>query len=192
MKHKVLALGAAIVVAVIVGPPQIVAGPVIQPQPLPPGRSVAPSGPDLVVTFFTPEGPARIVGDHHVELRMALGVKNQGNAPAGIFKVAVEYTVNPVPSRPRGGLPSGPFVVPFSGDGAGIDWYPFTSAPLAPGASAYFKRKVIFPAAVRGVSVTLQAIADSCAGDELMPEYCRVKESNEGNNRSAAIEVTLP
>jgi len=126
--------------------------------------------------MFEALGPAGVRGDH-VEVPVTVGVKNQGNAPAGIFKVAVEYT------RPGGG----PHGVAFSSA-----WYRYTAGPLAPGAVAYFKDYVIFPPTARGVSVTLQAIADSCAGDEFKPEYCRVRESNEGNNRSASITVSLP
>jgi hypothetical protein len=181
----------AIVLAVAAPSSKTVADTNIQPQPLPPGRSVVPSGPDLVVTFFTPEGTPKVAGGH-IELRMALGVKNQGNATAGIFKVAVECTVTQDPSRRRGAFPSGPFPVPFSGDGPIVEWYAYTSGPLVPRGNWYFKRKVIFPVGVRGVSVTLRAITDSCVGDELMPEYCRVKESNEGNNRSTPVPVTLP
>ncbi len=140
----------------------------LQPVPLP--------LPDLVVTMFDALGPAGLRGDH-VEVPVSVGVKNQGNAPAGIFKVSVEYT------RPGGG----PYGVAF-----GSGWYRFTTGPLAPGAVAYSKDYVIFPPAVRGVSVTLHAVADSCAGDEFKPDYCRVREGNEGNNRSMPVPVTLP
>ena len=43
-----------------------------------------------------------------------------------------------------------------------------------------------------GKSVALWAAADSCAAEELMPDYCRVKESDEGNNSSASLQVKLP
>jgi hypothetical protein len=38
----------------------------------------------------------------------------------------------------------------------------------------------------------LKAIADSCSGDEFMPDYCRVEESNETNNESTPISIALP
>lgn len=190
MKIKVLGLLTAIVLAVGWSPPLMADEPTIQPLPQHPSAHVPPHLPDLVVTFFTQEGSARVAGDH-VEVRAALGVKNQGNAPAGRFKVAVECTVEPAPERPRSGLRSGPFVVPFSGDGP-VEWYAYVEGPLAPGGSGYFKRKVIFPPGVRGMRVTLRAIADSCTGDEFQPAYCRVKESNEGNNTSTPITMSLP
>ena len=40
------------------------------------------------------------------------------------------------------------------------------------------------------VSITLEA--DSCAGDEFVPGYCRVPESDEANNVSARLSETLP
>jgi hypothetical protein len=192
VKTKLLILVTATLLAVPASTPLTATEPTIERKQPPPSGFVRPTLPDLVVTFFTPEGQPRVVGDH-VEQRMALGVRNQGNAPAGIFKVAVECTVVPDPSRRRGGaLPSGPFLVPFSGDGPNVEWYAYTSGPLAPGASAYFKRTVVFPPGIRGVSVTLRAIADSCSSDELQPSYCRVNESDETNNGSIPVVVSLP
>lgn len=100
---------------------------------------------------------------------------------AGIFKVSVSYTG-----------PSGTFLVPFTVPGQGSSWYPYTSSPLAAGSSVTFAGKVTLPAGLEGDTVSVRALADSCAGDEFMPTYCRVAESNEGNNESAPVSVPVP
>jgi len=35
-------------------------------------------------------------------------------------------------------------------------------------------------------------VADSCAGEEFVPDECRVSEFDENNNRSSGVRVTLP
>jgi hypothetical protein len=63
---------------------------------------------------------------------------------------------------------------------------------LPAGREVTFVGTVNFSAEERGATVSLTATADSCSGDELMPEYCRVAESNERNNESRLISMTLP
>jgi len=55
-----------------------------------------------------------------------------------------------------------------------------------------FGGKVTFHPSMQGATVSLTAIADSCAGEEFMPSYCRVQESNETNNVSAPLSLSLP
>lgn len=137
--------------------------------------------PDLIVTGISLNGSAIINSQGSVELPIKVTVKNQGSGSAGIFKISVEYT-----------SPQGTYVVAFSVPGQSNIWYPYTTASLAGGASISFAGKLIFHPAVRGVSVTLRATADSCSGDEFMPDYCRVDESNETNNISAPLSTVLP
>ncbi len=137
--------------------------------------------PDLVVTTLEATGPATVNAENSVEVPIRVVVRNQGHAPAGIFKVATEYTG-----------PQGTFVVAFTVPGQSSIWYPATSSPLAAGNEVTFAGKVTFNSAVHGVTVSLKATADSCSGDEFMPDYCRVAESNEANNGSAAISLSLP
>jgi hypothetical protein len=61
---------------------------------------------------------------------------------------------------------------------------------LASGAEETFEGVLQFSRGGRAVSVW--ARADSCSGDEFMPDWCRVAERNEGNNQSAAIPLVLP
>lgn len=137
--------------------------------------------PDLVVTTFEVTRPAFINPENSVVVPIQLIIKNQGNAAADIFKVSTEYTGS-----------SGTFVVPFVVGNTTDIWYPYTNASLNSNSTVTFTGSVIFPPSKHGETVTLIAIADSCSGDEFMPDYCRVEESNEDNNKAAAISVSLP
>jgi hypothetical protein len=133
--------------------------------------------PDLIVSNFEATGPATPVGEN-IEMPAKVTVRNQGNAAAGIFKVSAEYTDA-----------QGTFATPFT-VGQEI-WYPTTTANLAAGEEITFEGKIVFTVA-DNEEVTITVIADSCSGDEFMPEYCRVKESNEANNTSVPLTVSLP
>jgi hypothetical protein len=144
------------------------------------GRALSP-GPDLVVTSLIRTGPPTLNLQGRVEVPIRVKVSNQGNTAAGIFKVATEYT-----------RPQGTFVVAFTVPGQDNTFYPFTKTPLAAGNSVTFTGKVIFHPSVRNVTVTLRAIADSCSGEEFVPDFCRVKESDERNNTSVPLTLSLP
>ncbi len=141
--------------------------------------------PDLVVTTLETTGPPTVNAENSVEVPIRVVVKNQGNAAADIFKVATEYTGGAID-------PSSTFVVAFTVPGQSDIWYPHTSGSRAAGSTVTFAGKVTFNSAEHGVTVSLKATADSCSGDEFMPAYCRVDESDEGNNQSASISVALP
>lgn len=138
--------------------------------------------PDLVVASLQAVGRATVNENDNVELPIRIVVRNMGDAPADIFKVSVDYT------RPDGRT----FVVAFTVPGQNSIWYPFTGAPLPAGDEVIFAGVVTFPAAASGTTVSLTAVADSCSGDEFMPDYCRVEESNENNNTSASLRASLP
>jgi hypothetical protein len=140
-----------------------------------------PGKPDLVVTTFVATGPATVNAQNSVELPVRAVIRNQGAAPAGIFKVSVDYTGS-----------DGRFVVAFTVPGQASIWYPTTNSPLAVGTDRSFAGKLTFHPAVHGETVTITALADSCSGDEFMPAFCRVDESNETNNESGSISVALP
>lgn len=136
--------------------------------------------PDLVITDFETTGAPFFREDQGVSVPVSVVIKNQGNANAGIFKVSLHYT----------GSQGGPFAVAFQVEGQANLWYPYTSASLAPGNEVTFEGNALF---IHGNdTVSLWAFADSCSGDEFMPEYCRVNESNETNNESEIITLTLP
>jgi hypothetical protein len=108
-------------------------------------------------------------------------ILNQGGSPADTFKVSTSVSTG-----------SDSSLVRFSVPGSDSDWHPSTSAPLAAGAEVSFDGVVTILDDLQGQTVSLRALADSCAGDEVMPEYCRVQESNEDNNESSPVSVSLP
>ncbi len=128
--------------------------------------------PDLVVAAISTSGAPTVVGSN-VEVPLTVVVKNQGSAAAGAFKVSVDFS--------RAG--AAPLAVAFSVPGQDL-WYPKATG-LNGGSSVTFTGKLLFLNSVHGAVSTI-AMADSCSGDEFMPEHCRVKESNEANNRSTA------
>jgi len=198
MKCQVLALAIAIVVIGAADPPRSVAQSDSQRAQRPAGVSGPPFLPDLVIHKFELLGHPEVKGDH-IEVSVAIGIKNQGRGHVGHFKVGIEYTyANPAASRdttePRGPRPEllfGPYYLRFSVGGSSPTW-----GPMAPGQPGYRKGEIIFPPTVRGVTVLIRAIADPCSGglDIVINgvQHCNVIESNETNNTSAQVSVSLP
>ena len=139
-----------------------------------------PSAPDLVAEFEVVGEPKATLSES-ITLPIRVVVINQGGEPAGRFKVAAEYAG-----------PDGEFVTAFTVPGQTDKWYPHTDRSLAAGDTVSFEGNVIFPPSLWGRKLKLWVTADSCSGDEFMPDYCRVEESDEANNRSAAIELAMP
>jgi hypothetical protein len=136
-------------------------------------------GPDLVISNFEVGSPT-INPENSVELPVRVDITNQGDVDAKIFKMAARYSGS-----------SGTYTVPFTVEGQDI-WYPYTSAPLQPDDSVVFEGILTFHPLLHYETVTVWVIADSCSGDEFMPEYCRVDESNENNNNAPSQSVYMP
>ncbi|MEN8182477.1 MAG: CARDB domain-containing protein [Myxococcota bacterium] len=137
--------------------------------------------PDLVVTTIESDGTPIVNADNSAEVPIQVVVRNQGSAAADVFKTAVDYTGS-----------QGTFVVAFTVPGQTDIWYPHTSGSLAAGAEESFAGILTFHPSVHGETLGLHAVADSCSGDEFMPDYCRVQESDEANNRSDSLTVVVP
>ena len=135
--------------------------------------------PDLAVRTFDLAGPPERDPQWNVTVPVVVEVVNQGNAPADIFKVAARYQDE-----------QGSWLAPFAPPDQPEAWYAFTPKPLPPGESAVFKGTITLPNLAQK-EVRLEVIADSCAGEEAMPAHCRVKETDEENNR-ASLFVKLP
>lgn len=138
--------------------------------------------PDLVVSIIEVTGSSSVDSAGNAVVPIRVVVKNQGNAEAGIFKVSTEYT-------DVGNTLAVAFDVPGHPP---VTWYQSTTVPLDGGSEREFTGNVIFNPALHNITVSLRAIADSCAGDENTPAYCRVDESDETNNKSADISISLP
>jgi hypothetical protein len=146
---------------------------------------VAPLLADLVVTGLEVVGPSTVNAKGNIEIPIRVLMANQGQAIADGFKVSMDYTGG-------AGSPSSALAVPFTVPGQNSVWYPYTNAPLSPGGTITFEGIVTFNSTNLGQTVALRAEVDSCSGDEIMPNHCRVDESNEGNNYSSWINVPLP
>jgi hypothetical protein len=160
----------------------VVAFPQLMFDPLP-GQPVLVDGaalPDLVVSTFEVAGTVSLGADGRIWVPVIVTITNRGTAVAPIFKISGEY---------RSSL--GAFDVPFVVPGEGLVWYPFTDEPLAAGGAVTFRMEMSLPESLRGLAVELRVVADSCAGDEFMPAYCRVEESDETNNL-ADLTVRVP
>ncbi len=146
--------------------------------------------PDLEVSAFEVTGPAELrpldgSGRDSPHLPVRATVTNRGSGEAASFKLAASFS---------GGLynPDSDFAVAFTPtDGAEV-WYPRRSEPLAPDASWTVEGHLVFHPSASGQTVSIRVEADSCAGDEFVPGYCRVPESDEANNFSARLSETLP
>lgn len=147
-------------------------------------RVIRPDGegqPDVVVPTFEQTGPVRRNAEGNVVVPVRAVVRNQGTAAAPIFKASVSYT----------NAAGGTFVVAFSVPSETSLFYPFTDRPLGPGRQQAFDGELVFLSSLAGETVTARALGDSCSGEEFVEPFCRVDESNEGNNLSAAIEIAL-
>lgn len=195
MRLRGIAVAMAIMLAGAAAPPLLAA---IQYATPGPGHPLPPRFPDLVIHKFELLGHPKVKGDH-IEVSVAIGVRNQGDGQAGTFNVEVEYAyANPAAPRtaterrgPRPELILGPHYVPFIVAGSSPTW-----GPLAPGQPGYYKGDLVFPPTVRGVTVLVRTIADPCSrGLNIVingVHYCHVIESDESNNASVQLSVALP
>lgn len=144
--------------------------------------ATSPPPADLMVVVLQVTGPAVILpGQQALAIPIYVLIQNQGEADAEIFKLSAHFA----------GL-SGKFVAPFTAPGQVDKWYPYSTAPLAAGREVTFTGTVSLPVTLQGQTIALSVLVDSCSGDEFMPAYCRVAESNENNNESRPWTVQLP
>lgn len=138
--------------------------------------------PDLVVTQFAQAGDPVVNDNGNIEVPVRMTVRNQGSSDAAIFKSSTQYTT----------AAGGSFVAAYTVPGEADLFYPWTDGALGPGREASFSGVVTFLSSLRGQTVSLTGLADSCSGDELVPDFCRVDEGNEENNISSAVDIALP
>lgn len=110
-------------------------------------------------------------------------IENAGPAPSGSFKLSID-AIDGSGKRTA---------VPFTVRGQENIWYP-TFSGLAGLAQTEISGEVTLGESsgpdLHGQVFKLVANVDSCSGDEFMPDYCRVKESDESNNQQET-SITL-
>lgn len=138
--------------------------------------------PDLTVTGVATGSPS-FSNPSEVNLPLTVTISNRGDATTTRFKLSVDVVDS-----------SGRFVKPFTVPGQSDRWYPWKTG-LARGATYSFRGSLYIGIpggpSLHGQRVTIIPRVDSCSGDEFMPDYCRVQESNEGNNEMQR-SITLP
>jgi hypothetical protein len=140
---------------------------------------------DLVVSEVTPISVARDPsGALNLQVSLRVVVANRGDAPAtasatNLPKVAVLYGANRT-------------VTAFTVRGENDPSFPRLSVPIAAGATVTLEGVARVPfAGPNQPSATLYVEADSCRDLESPPAGCRVQESNEQNNESKPVAVSL-
>jgi hypothetical protein len=138
--------------------------------------------PNLTVTGIATGAPS-FISPSEANLPLTVTIRNIGDATSTRFKLSVDVIDS-----------SGRFVKPFTVPASADRWYPWKTG-MARGESYSF-RGTLYIGIPRGPSLHGQRITiipkiDSCSGDEFMPDYCRVRESNEANNENSR-SLTLP
>jgi hypothetical protein len=145
--------------------------------------------PDLIVFSWEVTGPVFFGQEDEPNVPVRAVIKNEGNGAALPFKVAALYTGGNI-------SPETVSVATFRAEPTDqVDpangFYPFTRQELLAGEEVMLQGVIIFHPRERESNVSLQVVADSCNGDEFQPDFCRVAESNEANNASESISVSL-
>ena len=135
---------------------------------------------ELVPVSLDSTGGSQATQDS-VVMPVRVVVRNDGNVPAGIFKLAAYYTDS-----------DGRFPTQFHVLGQPDQTYPFTSAPLEPGGEITIDGLVLLAGLGGGETVQVSIEVDSCVGDQFASGFCRVDEFDELNNFSTTIPVFIP
>ena len=140
-----------------------------------------PTPPNLVLSNVEILADPGINAQGQVVFPVLLEIKNLGDLPADPFKLSASFTG-----------PNGTFGTPIYFPGGDPEFYAFIEAPLAGNEDILVEAEILLAAPNQGQEVSVQVLADSCAGEEFVPEFCRVAESDETDNTSTALNLILP
>lgn len=151
--------------------------------PRAPCPTPVPPKPDLVVSSISQAGELSWSKECTVlSVPVTYVVANRGGQPSGTFATNLHYY------RPGSNEPLSSQCEQFTGNSC-------PEAALNPGESVTFSdRANLFARGLAGGSVEVMAVADiasyglACTD----PSYCRVDESNEGNNASTRLSLPVP
>jgi hypothetical protein len=134
--------------------------------------------PDLTVAGVATGAPS-FISASEASLPLTVTITNHGDGTAVRFKLSVDVIDS-----------SGRFVKPFTVPAQTDRWYPWKTG-LARGASYSFRGSLYVGKpggpTLHGQRITIIPRVDSCSGDEFAQPYCRVRESNEGNNEMTRV-----
>lgn len=121
-----------------------------------------------------------LVGQGFTYMPLRITVTNRGGSDTGPFKIAVLGRT----------ASSDTFTRPFFLNGDPQSYY-VNVENLPPGGQEHFDGFVGYLGGEPNMTAWATAEADSCYGDEFMPEYCRVQEYDESNNVSNELKGSL-
>ncbi|MDQ3914440.1 MAG: CHAT domain-containing protein [Actinomycetota bacterium] len=123
-------------------------------------------------------------------------VTNTGTTDAGAFKVAFEYVHVATASPETASPPASPSLVPFSVPSeAELAPSPLSFAfvrGLGAGETIPITGYLRFPGELRGAHVSVTAVADSCAAEDIPDPPCRIDEASDEDNRSRPQSLLIP
>ena len=149
----------------------------IEPEPLPVPEAFLP---DLTILGIIVDDP--FFENRVVKIPLTVTVANLGTVAAGPFKVGVEM----IGEDGRG------YAVPFTVPREEDLWRPEIRGLGGREETTVSGSVTLADPSLFGQIPTLVVRADSCAGDEFIPEGCRVQETNEDNNEESAGRLVLP
>lgn len=120
------------------------------------------------------------LSSNYYKIPIVMRITNRGGEPTGEFKLSAE-----------GGTAENWFLRPLAGEGQPQEgYYAYVNDGIPPGGELLmYGMIVIVDPALASQPLSFVISVDSCAGDEIFTDYCRVNEADEGNNQSDPIEV---
>lgn len=117
---------------------------------------------------------------NYYKIPILMRITNRGGQPTGEFKLSAE-----------GGTADNWFPRPLAGEGQPQEgYYAYVKEGIPPGGELLmYGMIVIVDPALSSQAMNFVITVDSCAGDEFFNDFCRVQETDEGNNSSNTLEV---
>ncbi|MCP4400039.1 MAG: hypothetical protein GY801_22380 [bacterium] len=144
--------------------------------------------PDLVVTDLRrTEDPPVLQESRNIAIPVEIEVRNQGTTEASVFNIGLQFI------EPNGPNKGKRYWIAFTIEGQEGVRCPFVAEPLAAGNTVTLEGVVAFNSARAGQIIPLQAVVDGCGSCcKEQPASCCVVESDEGNNVSEVLSITIP
>ncbi|HWQ84734.1 MAG TPA: hypothetical protein VN363_09215 [Anaerolineales bacterium] len=120
------------------------------------------------------------LSDNYYKIPIRMRITNRGGKETGEFKLSAE-----------GGTPDNWFVRPLAGEDQPQEgFYAYVREGILPGGELNMYGMIVITDTLLATQpLSFIITVDSCAGDEIFTKYCRVDESDEGNNLSTQIDV---
>lgn len=120
------------------------------------------------------------LSSNYYKIPIRMRITNRGGSPTGEFKLSAE-----------GGTADNWFLRPLAGENQPQEgYYAYVKEGIPPGGELLmYGMIVIVDPVLASQAMSFIITVDSCAGDEIFTNYCRVDEADEENNLSGRLEV---